>query len=66
MDRTRRHGLADILVIALCGMVANANTWVDIERFGNAKLSFLRRFLPLPNGIPRHTTRSVASSHCSI
>jgi predicted transposase YbfD/YdcC len=56
MERTRRHVLQDILVLALCGMMANANTWVDIERFGKAKLSFLRRFLELPNGIPSHDT----------
>jgi predicted transposase YbfD/YdcC len=56
MERTRRHVLQDILVLALCGMIANANSWVDIERFGKAKLSFLRRFLELPNGIPSHDT----------
>ena len=27
MARTRRHVLPDILVIALCAMNANANTW---------------------------------------
>ncbi len=56
MERTRRHVLEDMLVLALCGMMANANTWVDIERFGKAKLPFLRRFLELPNGIPSHDT----------
>src|SRR5438876_3070614 len=56
MERTRRHVLQDILVVALCAMIANANTWVDIERFGKAKLDFLRRFLELPNGIPSHDT----------
>jgi predicted transposase YbfD/YdcC len=56
MDRTRRHVLQDILVIALCAMIANADTWVDIERYGNTKLDFLRRFLELPNGIPSHDT----------
>src|SRR5438094_6492990 len=56
LQRTRRHVLQDILVLALCAMMANANTWVDIERFGKAKLPFLRRFLELPNGIPSHDT----------
>jgi predicted transposase YbfD/YdcC len=54
--RTRRHLLPDLLVIALCAMIANANTWVDIANFGNAKLDLLRRFLELPNGIPSHDT----------
>jgi predicted transposase YbfD/YdcC len=58
LARTRRHVLQDILVIALCGMIANANTWVDIERYGKTKLDFLRRFLELPNGIPSHDTFS--------
>jgi predicted transposase YbfD/YdcC len=58
MERTRRHVLQDILVIALCAMIANANTWVDIERFGKTKLDFLRRFVELPNGIPSHDTFS--------
>src|SRR5947199_5851437 len=54
--RTRRHILQDMIVLALCGMIANADTWVDIERYGNTKLDFLRRFLELPNGIPSHDT----------
>jgi predicted transposase YbfD/YdcC len=58
VERTRRHVLQDILVIALCGMIANANTWVDIERYGVTKLNFLRRFLELPNGVPSHDTFS--------
>jgi predicted transposase YbfD/YdcC len=56
LARTRRHNLKDILVIALCAMIANANTWVDIANFGKAKLDLLRRFLDLPNGIPSHDT----------
>lgn len=58
MARTRRHVLQDLLVIALCAMIANADTWVDIERYGRNKLDFLRRFLELPNGIPSHDTFS--------
>lgn len=58
MDRTRLHNLQDILVLAVCAMIANANTWVDIERFCKSKLAFLRRFLELPNGIPSHDTFS--------
>jgi predicted transposase YbfD/YdcC len=58
MARTRRHLLKDMLVIALCAMIANANTWVDVANFGTAKLDLLRRFLELPNGIPSHDTFS--------
>lgn len=56
--RTQRHALMDILVIALCGGICGADSWVQVEEFGLAKLKFLRAFLPLPNGIPSHDTFS--------
>jgi predicted transposase YbfD/YdcC len=56
VDRTKRHMLMDILVIAICGVVCGAETWVDVETFGNAKLKWLKQFLELPNGIPSHDT----------
>jgi len=54
--RRRRHQLLDIIVVALCGTIAGADSWVDIERFGKARLDWLRTFLPLENGIPSHDT----------
>jgi predicted transposase YbfD/YdcC len=56
LDRTKRHALLDILILALCATLGGANGWADIERFGKAKLDFFRQFLPLPNGIPAHDT----------
>jgi len=56
MNRTRRHLLLDILVLALCATLGGANGWADIERFGKAKRAFFRAFLDLPNGIPSHDT----------
>jgi predicted transposase YbfD/YdcC len=58
VERSGRHILQDMIVLALCAMIANADSWVDIERYGRAKLDFLRRFLELPNGIPSHDTFS--------
>lgn len=52
----RLHNLLDIIVIALCGVIANANTWQDIAVFAGKRESWLRRFLPLPHGIPSHDT----------
>jgi predicted transposase YbfD/YdcC len=52
----RLHNLLDIIVIALCGVIANANTWQDIETFAGKREAWLRRFLPLPHGIPSHDT----------
>lgn len=56
MERTKRHELLDIVTIAICAVICNADSWVDIERFGQAKLPWLRTFLALPNGIPSHDT----------
>ena len=54
--RTRRHHLFDIVSIAILGALSGADTWVDIEAFGRAKITWLRTFLELPNGIPSHDT----------
>ena len=56
IDRTKRHKLIDIIAIAICGVICGANDWVAIEAYGQAKESWLRQFLELPNGIPSHDT----------
>ncbi len=56
LDRTKRHQLLDIIVIAVCAVICGADSWVEIEEFGNAKLAWLRTFLALPHGIPSHDT----------
>jgi hypothetical protein len=48
--------LLDILVIAICAVICGADTWVEIEAYGNAKEQWLRQFLALPHGIPSHDT----------
>jgi predicted transposase YbfD/YdcC len=48
--------LFDLLVVALCGTIAGADSWADIERFGNDRLDWLRSFLRLENGIASHDT----------
>ena len=56
IERTKRHQLLDILVIAICAIICGADDWVEVEVFGNAKLAWLQTFLDLPNGIPSHDT----------
>lgn len=56
IDRTKRHQLLDILIIAICGVICGADSWVDIELFGKTKIAWLKSFLKLPNGIPSHDT----------
>jgi predicted transposase YbfD/YdcC len=54
--RKVEHRLTDILVIAVCAVIACAESWNDIALYGRSKLAWLRTFLALPNGIPSHDT----------
>jgi predicted transposase YbfD/YdcC len=56
VERTKEHKLIDIVLIALCAVIAGADGWASIETFGHAKEKWLRTFLELPNGIPSHDT----------
>lgn len=56
IERTRVHDLFELVVVALCGTIAGADSWADIERFGNDRLTWLRTFLRLEGGIPSHDT----------
>ena len=56
VERSQEHPLLSIVGIALCAILGGADDWVAVQRFGNAKLDWFRRFLDLPNGIPRHDT----------
>jgi predicted transposase YbfD/YdcC len=50
------HRLLDIIVLALCAVVANCNDWQQIALFARERRVWFARFLPLPNGIPSHDT----------
>lgn len=56
LDRTKLHKLFDIIIVAICAVICGADSWVEIEEFGNAKIDWFRTFLELPNGIPSHDT----------
>src|SRR5215212_5062244 len=56
VERGQEHPLLSIVGIALCAILGGADDWVAVERFGNAKLDWFRRFLELPNGTPSHDT----------
>ena len=56
LDRTKRHSLLDIVVVAVAASICGADSWVDIAQWGVAKEAWLRSFLELPNGIPSHDT----------
>lgn len=46
----------DVLVIVVCAVVAEAETFEDIALYGRCKQAWLRGFLELPGGIPSHDT----------
>jgi predicted transposase YbfD/YdcC len=50
------HPLATILMIAICGVISGAESFVDMEDFGNAKKGWLGSFLDLSSGVPSHDT----------
>ena len=51
-----RQQLVEVLFIAICAIIAGADDWVAIERFGQAKERWFKKFLPLKHGIPSHDT----------
>ena len=56
VDRTKVHLLEDIIFITIAAVICGAETWNDIENYGNSKKSWLKQYLELPNGIPSHDT----------
>lgn len=53
---SKLHKLIDIIVIALCGLLAKCETWDDIADHAEERAEFLKSLLELPNGIPSHDT----------
>lgn len=48
------HLLLDVIAIAICAVIANADDWQGVETFGHQRHDRLKTFLKLPNGIPSH------------
>jgi predicted transposase YbfD/YdcC len=51
-----RHLLVDIVVLAICGVIADCDDWPEIVLFTQKRLAWFKRFLKLPNGVPSHDT----------
>lgn len=56
MERTKLHSLSDILFITICAVLCGADGWTEVQLFGESRLTWLKTFLDLPNGIPSHDT----------
>lgn len=50
------HKLIDIVMIAISAVLSGAESWTEIEFFGQTQQEWLSSFLELPNGIPSHDT----------
>ncbi len=51
---TVTYQLDEVLLLCLLAVLAGAETFVDIARFGGKKLDLLRRFRPFRDGTPSH------------
>jgi predicted transposase YbfD/YdcC len=61
-----RHKLADIIMIVLFAVMANANEWGEIESFGKKKEKWLRKFLVLEHGFPTDDTYRIVMSKLNV
>lgn len=59
----RRHLLGDVIVISICGVLANADGPTAITKWAKLNDQWLRKHLALPNGIPaKDTIRRILTS----
>jgi len=65
IERHKRHRLEDIIVLSICGVLSGAEGWEAIEHYGQAKLEWLRQFIPLEHGIPADDTIARVMSRLS-
>jgi len=56
IDRSKRHTLVNVLVMALSATIAGAEGWDDLVDFCEARRKWLEGFLDLPHGIPSADT----------
>ncbi len=54
IERKKLHQLPDIIFLAVSATLSLADGWEAIAEFGENKLEWLRRFVPLENGVPSH------------
>ncbi len=52
IERTKRHLLMDIVLLAILAVMSDAEGWEQIAEFGRQKVDWLKTVLRLPHGIP--------------
>jgi predicted transposase YbfD/YdcC len=55
-QRNKKHKFLEIIVLSILAVLSGADSYDEIEQFGNEKIRFLKIFLELRNGIPSHDT----------
>jgi predicted transposase YbfD/YdcC len=55
-DQGKRHNLQVIIIMAICGILCNANSFEAIAGFAKAKLEWFEKFFDLPHGAPSSDT----------
>ena len=56
INRTKRHILLDVVALTLFAIMSGAQTFEEIELFGDLHIVWLKQYLLLPHGIPSHDT----------
>ena len=56
IERTKRHLLMDIVLLAIVAVLCDADGWEQITEFGRQKEEWLKTVLRLPHGIPSADT----------
>ena len=56
IERTKRHLLMDIVLLAIVAVLSDAEGWEQIAEFGQQKEEWLKTVLQLPHGIPSADT----------
>jgi hypothetical protein len=44
-DTNKRYPVDEILLLTLCAVICGADGWLDVEEYGECKLSLLREYL---------------------
>ena len=55
-DRGHNHALLEMIFLTLTATLCGANSWADVERFGNAMIDWFGRYARFKIGIPCNDT----------
>lgn len=56
IDRKKAHKMETIIYISIAAVICGAQSWNEIEAFGNAKFDFFKKRIPDLESIPSHDT----------